>query len=250
MQEKITFTKDGRRLDRYQDRHFTSPGGGAWGAYETRLPHYMEDLNPLEEYDGEILDILRGSDFPVVVDVMASTGMLQDLHVRELQRKPGKFVAVGNHDNRFGFRKDRDDALGIKMVAGDIRDMSTWQRLRTELEGNDADLVISRALAGLYYVPTEGVFGYQALNEAYGLLKDYRPMLVQIPPASVLKNFGVPIDRWLEELVMQGVPFTHIPEYESITDFGNKYGLLRIDRIPGIPELPILGRKSRIIQNS
>jgi hypothetical protein len=54
--------------------------------------------------------------------------MLQDLVVRYLKYKKGKYVAVGRFDNRMEFREGRDTALGIKMVEGNIKDLNT--RLR------------------------------------------------------------------------------------------------------------------------
>lgn len=234
------FTRKGRKLEGHQDKPFMGQEG-LWGAYEQGYSHYMEDLAPLEYYPDEILNTLHSAEKPVVVDVMSSTGMLQDLVVRYLKYKRGKYIAVGRFDNRMEFREGRDTALGITMVEGNVKDLSTWQELKTTLGDDEADFVIARPLAGLYFVPTKANVGYKIFNEAYGLLKDGGSLIAQIPPITALDALGIPMDNWLAQLNELGVPYRHVPQYASATDTkGKTYGLLRIDRIPGIPELPML----------
>ena len=241
------FTRSGRILERRQDRAFMDQEG-VWGTFETGFTHYLKDLGPLEYYPGEILDSLRESKRPVVVDLMSSTGMLQDLLVNKLLYKRGKYIAVGHYDNRNKLRKDRDDALGIRMVEGGIRDPKTWAELRKSLGNDEADFVISRPSGGLYFIPTKAHFGYKAINDAYGLLKDGGSLLTQIPPVSALEQFGIPIEGWLTQLESSGVPYKHVPQYASATDTkGGAYGLLRIDRVSGIPELPTFDVRRQLV---
>jgi hypothetical protein len=250
MSRSERFTRSGRKLEKRQDRVFLDQEG-VWGTFETGFTHYMEDLGPLEYYPGEVLDALKSSKRPVVVDIMSSTGMLQDLLVNKLLFKQGKYIAVGHYDNRNRFREDRDDALGIKFIEGGIRDPKTWTELRKNLDSDEADFVFSRPLGGLYFVPTKNYFGYHAFNEAYGLLKDGGSIITQVPPISALEQFGIPIERWLAQLESSGVPYKHIPQYASATDTkGGTYGLLRIDRVPGIPELPTVDIRRQLIHQA
>lgn len=240
MPENERFTRKGRKLERHQDKLHMGQDG-LWGAYEESYSNYMEDLAFLEYYPDEIINTLRGVDKPVVVDVMSSTGMLHDLVARYLNYKKGKYVAVGRYDNRMEYIDGVEKKMGISMIEGNVKDLSTWQELGKTLGDDEAHFVIARPLAGLYFLPTLASVGYRAFNEAYGLLKDEGSILAQIPPITALDKLGIPMERWLSELEDSGVPYRYVPQYDTKTDAkGKTYGLLRIDRIPRIPELPTL----------
>ncbi len=232
------FTRKGKKLTEKEDRHFLGNETGAWGIHQSDLTHYMKDLWRLERYPDEIKQTVLGLQNPVVVDLMSSTRMLLDLFTSQPFQKDGKFIAVSHYDTRDTSEKFLDDVYGISLVTGNIRKPETWSNLRNELNGLEADIVVSRALAGLHFLPIKGTLGYKLINNAYGILKDYGSMYLQIPPASALVELGVPMDTWLAEVESSHLPYIYVPEYESPTDRNRSYGLLRIDRIPGASELP------------
>lgn len=234
------FTKQGKRLEKNQDYHILHVEGGAWGILDSTFDHYLLDLAQLEYYSGELRQIITNKKNPVIIDLLASTGMLNDLHRLYLHGTEAKTIAVGHYDNRSSYQKTLDPSHNISFVEGNLKDPSTWQELRDELNGDSADLVISRGLAGLHFLPTRLQFAHRVIPEVYDLLNtNGGSAFLQIPPLDALTARDIPVEDWFSQLrAIEGFSFRYIPEYESVADNRRTYGLLRIDRMLGIPSLP------------
>ena len=151
-----------------------------WGAYDSNIKNY--EITFEKVLNGKkIKDLLKDKEKPIVVDLMAPTGTIHSLS-EELSKKEMMGIAVSLEDLRTDTKRKRETGLNITQIAGDILLPSTWNKLKEQLQGRKADLIMERAVCGFDCIPQDLGIGAHLLNKAWKLLsRDNGIFLVEIP---------------------------------------------------------------------
>lgn len=192
-----------------------------WSRYGSSLLNYEETF-VLVLRGKKITDLLREKPHPTVIDLMAPSDTLADLF-NQLPQSGKLGIALSLEDVRSDSTKDRDEAMSIKQVSGDITRPRTWKDLRSELKGRKADLIMERAHGGILNLPKDKRFYSYALANLWNMLDDNGGILI-------LQTFledGTGILAWVDLLKSQGI----------IAEFGGH--CLKVVRMPWSPmDLP------------
>lgn len=206
-----------------------------WVIYNSPIWQYEITFRPLLQ-DQHIPNLLIGKDSPVVVDLMAPSGTLRNL-AQQLDRPLGLGIALSLNDLRTGQEKDLDQRLGISQIEGDVANSITWRKLVKEMNGQGADLIIERAVGGLYHLPKDIRFTHLVIRRLWRLLKPGGTLLMETRDESYLEEMGIDINNIVQQLQQQGFTIDYFPR------FG--YGVVRVDRLADDPadlNLPIQHR--------
>lgn len=199
-----------------------------WVIYGDGIERYQENFEPV--LGGEtIVDIVNGRKSPVVIDIMAPSDTLASLF-KQVGSAPTFGLAVSLGDRRDENKKLRDEALNISQLTGDIMLGSTWRQIREILQGRKADLIMERAVSGLYQLPVDFRFYAILVNKAWNILSDNNGvLLLELPFDSEVRIRGVSIRRWVDLLNRNDI-------MASVSDLS-----LKIIKSAGSPEdLPLL----------
>lgn len=176
-----------------------------WIQYGSGITDYQRTFS--ETSGGiNIVDFLRGRLSPVVIDLMAPPQTLVSLF-KQLPQKSKLGLAVSLGDLRSDEEKRRDDKLNIHQVAGDITQSSAWKAINKELKGKKADLIMERALEGLYLIPHHKIFYAIMINKLWKILSEDRGIILMTTPVFsdyFLERF-IPIPNWVNHLKDRGV---------------------------------------------
>lgn len=240
MLENERFTRRGKFLSQpSHDDHYTRKG--RWSIFESPFRSYMDDFSRLEDYPGEINDLLRSKKRPVIIDLLSSTATLRNLKHTILGDREIRALAVGLTDNRSKEEKALDASLGITYIAGNLRRPNFWEKIDDWLGDESADFIFQRGAGGLTYLPTRPIFVGIAISEVWEMLNpDGGYAFLQTPPADALEENGIEATKWTSQLRQSRIPSWFVPDYPCTADNNLSYGLLRLDRTPQSPELPVV----------
>lgn len=132
---------------------------------------------------------------PLVIDLFAPTDTLTDL--QEKLRLQGVEIQGAAVSLEYYPTEDKPiyhdlGHTGISHVQGDLCRASTWINLENATNGQRADLIIERALAGIDTLPWASVFTYGALNRVWNKLRPGGVFIGQTPTDSTLARAGLP----------------------------------------------------------
>lgn len=170
--------------------------GGRWSIYGfTDIKNYESDFSKVLN-GSTIHDLLKNRQFPVVIDLMAPSGVLATLFERFPDRqKLG--LAISLSDLRNYEEKERDERLNVKQIRGDLIRSSTWDEIEEKLQGRKAGLIMERALGGLHCIPSNSRFYAMLLNKAWSLLsKNNGVLIAQIPI-----KFETETGKWISGII-------------------------------------------------
>ncbi len=223
-------------------------GKGKWSYHERTYWEYLDDFERVQDSRTEILDKLKLKDEPIVIDLLAGPAAVRSL-AKFLRPKPFKGLAVGFHDPRTPEKIARDTREGVSFIAGDLKDPETWKKIEDWLKGDKADFIMSRGFGGLRHLPVNLEFSSQAIERIWNNLNPVDgTTILQIPPARSLGVNGIPVTRWVDKIKsISPDNVRHVPSYESRSTGYYSYGLVRLDRAPGVvlPTLNVLGQVSQ-----
>ncbi|MBI3620447.1 hypothetical protein HY214_04900 [Candidatus Roizmanbacteria bacterium] len=213
-------------LDRFFDR-------SCWTIKGSTFRNYLIDFAKVDADDllPGFLKRLSSKNPAVVIDLMASNGALRTLHRDVLRGGPLKALSV---DYQFKGREDErrlDLSHGIECLEGDLNHIATWRKIEQWLSSQKAHLIMERGYAGLDHIPTYGKYFRSKLGRLWRMLADDGMLLLQTPPATILKERGVPLDSWLRSLEDRKIYYRFLSGYDSM-DAGRKYGLLMLSKTP------------------
>ena len=157
-----------------------------------------------------IEDLVNDKRSPVVIDLMSPSETLYYLFKWHPQI-PDLGIAVSLLDKRQDWEKERDEKLGIKLVAGDIMKAATWKKIKETLSGKKADLIMERALAGMDYIlKNEKMFAI-LLNQSWKLLNDNGIFLAQLPTGlhGLEEKGQMRIHEWINMIKKMGINIVH-----------------------------------------
>jgi hypothetical protein len=188
-----------------------SQGNERWGTYNLPIKSYEATFRQVLG-SRAIVDLIRGKQAPVVVDLMASSAALADLY-NGLQHLPDKRgIALGLTDMRSPAQKRRDSALGIMQLTGDLMLDPTWQELHRAVGVRGADLVLQRAEGGLDCLPPHRHYMAYAMNRVWNMTNaDGGTILMQIPGAGRLLRWGIDLESWVENMRHAGANVSYNP---------------------------------------
>lgn len=218
-----------------------------WTIHESTYWDYLEDIGRVQTDRYEIMNRLKQKDSPIVIDLLSGPAAVRSIG-KFLRPKSFKGLAVGFHDPRTPEKAEKDAQRGITFISGALNDPSTWEKIDEWLKGEKADFIVSRGAGGLKFLPTNLGFTSQAIEKVWNTLNQTDgTTILQIPPSRSLQVNGIPINKWTQRLDAAGVGNRYVDSYESITDGYLHYGVLRLDRRPGInlPAVPVLGQGSQ-----
>jgi hypothetical protein len=215
---------------------------------------YGIDGSKIEDYDIEfrsvmrgagLVALVRGTDAPVVVDLMASPSTLADLF-----QMAGVVGGIGIAVNYQHYPSvSYDWQTRITDIHGDIALKKTWRWINLALRGRKADLVLERAIGGMENIPWDPVFYGTMLRRAWQLLNpDGGTLLFQAPPTRSLRRMGVSglVPLWMSQLNENNISAAY---HSSM--FGNRYQgsqydgsqmVFRLTRRPESPDILPLDR--------
>lgn len=180
-----------------------------WPTYGASIDDYEKDFKPLLE-NGHIRDFIKNRSSPVVIDLMSPSDALASLF-KKIPDKPKFGLAITLVDKRDIDQKQRDEKLGIKELAGNLLVGKTWARIRRELEGRKADLIIERAVLGWEFLPKDNNLYVILLDRAWRLLSEENGvLLVQAP-------------REEEPSIASHIRFNKVIELLNINGVGTTY---------------------------
>lgn len=174
----------------------------SWSTYGSLVRSYESTFVEVLG-DRKLADLLRQKPHPTVIDLMAPSDTLADLFVQLPQS--GKLgIVLSLEDLRSDSTKERDEALGIKQVSGDITRPGIWKDLRLELKGRKADLIMERAMGGLNNLPKDKRFYSYALANLWNMLDTNGGILLLQTPLVKLRLDGEVL-AWVNLLKSQGI---------------------------------------------
>ncbi len=220
---------------------------GKWVIHESTYWDYLEDIGRVQTDKFEILDRLKLKDEPIVIDLLSGPAAVRSIG-KYLRPKSFRGLAVGFHDPRTPEKAERDTREGITFLSGTLNDPATWEKIDEWLKGDKADFVMSRGAGGLKFLPTNLGFTSKAIEKIWETLNSTDgTTILQIPPAKSLQVNGIPVNKWVQKLDSAGVSHRYVDSYEAKTDGYVPYGLLRLDRRPGVnlPSPVVLGQNSQ-----
>lgn len=188
--------------------------------------------------ESHIIDFVRGSPEPIVIDLMSSTEALASLFTQlPQQHKLG--ISVSLEDTRRQEEKTRDTALGVKHLEGDLSVTSTWKNLKDKLKGKRADLILSRSGMGIHHVPFNEKYYAYVLNRLWEMVSENDGViLIQAPIINTLKRLDIRIGEWVNLLKANNIDVVFS---EGGDDLGFDYARIKIVRSPESPKsLPFL----------
>lgn len=139
-----------------------------------------------------------------IVDFLATPTVLSELSYLSGANITGTSVSLS--DNRVNWVKHEDTERGISHVVGDLADVETYRKLRRNMKGEKADIVLERAWGGLSWLPREADFYETALNAMLHIMRPGAVLLAQLPNPSMCRTAGLahPL-TCVNELRAQGV---------------------------------------------
>lgn len=171
---------------------------------------------PITNYEGDFNELLNGNTFssillsrssPVVLDLLSPTNTLADLFSKLHPLIPQKTgISVCFNDFRNEQTKQRDNELGITLIAGDIGLSKTWRRIRKALQGKSVDLIIERGWGGLDTIPQDAFFFLSSTQRLWNMLSpDNGKMFLQLPTLQVSPEFAISIGKWVHIAQKEGI---------------------------------------------
>lgn len=221
---------------------------GKWTIHESTYWDYLDDIGRVQTDKFEIIDILRLKEEPVVIDLLSGPAAVRSIG-KYLGPKPFRGLSVGFHDSRTPEKAEKDKKAGITFISGDLKDPSTWEKIDEWLKGDKADFIVSRGAGGLKFLPTNLGFSGQGIQKIWDTLNPTSGVaILQVPPSRSLEVNGIPVNRWVQRLNAAGATNKYVNSYESKTDGYVPYGVLRLDRKPGVslPAPVVLGQSTQI----
>jgi hypothetical protein len=154
--------------------------GMQWDDYGRDIADYEFSFSGVLQKNS-IKDLLRDKENLVVIDLMAPSKTVSSLF-KQLPDKSKLGIAVSLEDLRPVEETESDTKLNVVQIAGDIMKLSTWDKVRKQLQGRKADLIMERALCGLgCLVPSPRLYS-RLLNEAWGFLSENNGILIAEVP--------------------------------------------------------------------
>ena len=204
-----------------------------WGIYNSHIDDYLFDFEQADTEhkvqnmfsrlgDGSIKD-------PVVIDLMASKKALSDIHKNYNVPTKG-LLAVGTNFELW----DK-----ISYIRGDLNKKRTWKRMNHWLGERKANVIMSRGYQALDYIPTTLFYQRKVLSEMWDMADDDGGLLIlQSPSKEVLKDRGIPLDAWLDQLKTAGIYSNFSDMLSSSDNPDHRYGRLILEKNPNTPYLP------------
>lgn len=231
-------------LEEMQDyrRHQADHPDDDWSVYGSPLGSYEADFSGV--LGGvSIADLIQTRQSPVVLDLMAPSDTLADLfinHLDEVTCKTG--IAVSLKDKRELWQLERDEALGITQITGDLIQGSTWKKIQDALGERKVDLIMERGAGGVCGLPLNETLYAAMLSKMWRMLsRENGTMLIQTPSPSALEKYGIRYPEWIQllnEIVVSNRIAAGIDTQKPHCDF------LKIVKTPNSPEeLPHLPRR-------
>lgn len=136
--------------------------------------------------------------------------------------------------------KEDDDKINHEVLVGDIFNSKTYESLNEKLNGAKVDLIISRMLKGLEFVPRDPYTVGKVLQVWYKLLNENGIMLVQTP-----YKFNNLLSKWAEKIRKQYGDTLEIESMKGDRDNNvHTCSVFRLNKLAGAPdELPLLEPK-------
>lgn len=208
-------------------RYLTGDGREDWGIYDTGVKSY--DFAFSSVLQGKTIESLaRGKKDPFVIDLMASSAMLESLFsvIGDVPGKKG--IAVTLRDNRTEEQRELDNRLGIVQFSGafgdtdergqatppygDLTTSAAWRNLKRQTIIRKADIIIEKAEQGINVLPNNSTYYQYGVNTLWKMLNpDGGDLLLQFPNedfTGLLGNVGISIDHWASLLTDQGIAVT------------------------------------------
>ncbi len=138
-----------------------------------------------------------------------------------------------------------DSEINHEVLQGNIFDQKTYDSLNKKLNSEKADLIISRMLKGVEFVPMDPYTVSKTLQTWYQLLNENGVMLVQAPIV-----FNELLVKWVEKIQKEYKGQISIDYKEGNLDAKvNNCSVFRLSKLSGAPkELPLLSPK--VVRNA
>ncbi len=226
--------------------YLTGNGQEDWGIYDSGLKSYEFGFSSVLK-GRTIESIARGKENPLIIDLMASTAMLEQLF-SEMGDIPGKKgIAVTLRDMRSDKQRELDKKLGIEQFSGafgdvdaegdavptfgDLTTSAAWRNLRRQTLVRKADIIIEKAEQGVNVLPNDPMYYHYCVGTSWRMLNPNQgDLLLQFPNedfTGLLGNVGISVDRWIAQLNDQGI--------EATADTGSM-SVLALHRTPQSPD--------------
>lgn len=215
-----------------------------WGYQNSKISSYDQSFSNVLE-GRKISDLIKATTHPVVIDLMSAPNTLHTLF-QEVPEVEGRGLVVGLKDHEVGeFRPEAQAAYqdpNVTMLYGDISTNKTWAEIRdwVESNGGKADLVMERAMAGLYHLPQHKRMYGMLLNRAWELVKDDGGVLLfETLNREKLGQLGISLDNWVEELKSAGLDVGYDPGdlMAKPSDLISQTGKIMLTKTPESPSV-------------
>ena len=193
-----------------------------WDVYDSSSLDYDRTFGPISR-NRSLVDILRATKEPVVVDFLASTALVREMigsyGINDQPAKP-LGIAVGLRDQRTTEEREVDCALNVHYVSGNIFNLDTWGEIEKKLDGKKASLIVERGLGALTDMPRNPVLFRDIVCKLWDMLSsDNGEMFLQFPNVAELTDYVEDLMSWQGLLIESGIDCTF------------SYGLMPMGRI-------------------
>jgi|WetSurMetagenome_2_1015567.scaffolds.fasta_scaffold05688_7 hypothetical protein len=215
---------------------------GFWELNNSSIEDYKKRFSRV---GGEDIDrLVRNAPSPVAIDFFSGSEALAGVFGKIPDKKQKLGVVVSLHDIRDEKAKERDEKLGIKQVVGDVLRSGTWQKIKKELGGRKADLIMESGGGGLCFLPLNRHLYSTLVKRTWDLLSSNNgTVFLQVPhkfdpELGHYENERDPakgvIWDWLKHLSYKKITSSYRPLVNP--NMGNYGGILKLVRSPKSPE--------------
>lgn len=200
-----------------------------WNTYNSPVDNYNQSF--WQALGGGLVEFLADRDHLVVLDLMSSPSALRDLS-QKLKGATMRGISVSLEDHRPEGLVSKDENSGLTHIVGDLTYRHTWTLIEEALAGEQADLILERAVAGLDIFPRHPVFMLSCTRRLWRMLRNEGGTLLAQVPSNDFKHkpfLFKHLDEWVKWLQEQGIDASIHP------DIVNFYRILKITRHPSNP---------------
>lgn len=207
------------------------------------------------EYENDFEEILRGINLtthvaskpsPVVIDLMSPADAMRSLSNTLGRGQNLTAIAVSMEDLRIEREKVFDERLGITLISGeegDLVDYKSIKKIKEELKGRKADLIVMRPKGGFEDLPKHPKFYALGAKRIWNelLSEDGGIFVSELPSTSFLAQHNIPIEKWVNLLQESGIFIRYLPKGRYLTT--QRFGYVMAVKTPQspkyLPHLPV-----------
>lgn len=232
-----------RQLENQRKALVTAEKGENWTVFDSGLRDLFADFNPtLPDPTYTLRDYLKesykGKQDGIVLVEMGGPAKQLSKDISEflpIKKSIGLTLNVGITEADKRGLLSKNEAVGHKIITGDMFSSKTKSQLKNELGGEKVDILIERMVGGLSTIPTDENWLYLNLNSWYELLNENGTMFVEVPFFSNFPKIREDYIKWIDQIEGANSKAIEVQNFASSAEYYKWKSFLRLKKLPGAP---------------